>query len=483
MSSLLTLTRAARLVGSSRAALQKKIKNGELETFEGMVRAEDLLRVFPDVRLEDNAVFERLARIKDEAYSRRVREHLLPDASVLAARLSALTREHARVTDERERYRRLLNELPDRLLEFSRGDGLAAAGELRRWLQQELARAMPPAPPLSVHDSLLRLVTAQVRVRPSGHEFLLDGTDSLLDAALRAGIAVDYGCRNASCGRCRARVLAGEVKQIRPSASGNEVTVTAANECLLCCCTAVTDVELQVNEARAPADIPLQHLTGWVHAMRRPRADLMVLGLETTRAERLRFLAGQSLTLLHNETIVGEYAIASCPCESGALQFHIRARPGDEFAQYLFNGVNYGDTVTLHGPRGDFLSPTEHSGPLVGIVWENGFAPIKSMVEHVLAAETAESIHLYWLAANDEGIYQRNLCRAWADALDDVTFTPLVTPAERVQAVLAPLLAATPSVIEAKTYVAGPEAFLDQAVAALRVAGAPSARVRRLLVP
>ena len=47
MSQLLTLSRAARLIGVRRGALQGKIRSGELATFEGMVSAEDLQRAFP----------------------------------------------------------------------------------------------------------------------------------------------------------------------------------------------------------------------------------------------------------------------------------------------------------------------------------------------------------------------------------------------------------------------------------------------------
>lgn len=471
MSSLLTLTRAARLVGISRGALQKKIKSGQLPTFEGMVRAEDLTRVYPDTRLEDSTVFERLARIKDEAYTRRVREHILPDANVLAARLSVLTREHARVSDELGRYRQLLGRVVERLA------GISTAGELRAWLEHELAQALPaaPAPTLSARDSLLRLVTAHVRMQPSGHEFLVEGADTLLDAALRFGIAVDYGCHDASCGRCRARVVSGEVKATRSTAS-------TPGECLMCCHTAVTDVVLVAPEAHTPKDVPLQHVTAWVQTMRRPRADLMVLGIDTGRAERLRFLAGQSVTLASGETLTGEYAIASCPCESGTLQFHIRHDPADPFAEHLFNTMRYGDSVTLHGPRGDFVLPSEAAGPIVCLAWETGFAPTKSLIEHALAAETAESVRLYWAAGSEEGLYLRNLCRAWADALDDFVFEPLVTSLDAVGKAFAPLLQREPSLKESHIYVAGPPAFIEQAGAVLHAAGVSPPQLRVLTV-
>lgn len=105
MPQLLTLSRAARLVGVSRGALQSKIRSGELAAFEGMVSAEDLLRAYPELKLEDHAALERFERIKDAAFARRERERLLPSTEVLVARLTEMSRERAQAQAQLEHYR------------------------------------------------------------------------------------------------------------------------------------------------------------------------------------------------------------------------------------------------------------------------------------------------------------------------------------------------------------------------------------------
>ena len=115
MSQLLTLSRAARLIGVRRGALQGKIRSGELATFEGMVSAEDLQRAFPQAKLEDNAGLERLERIKDAAFAQRMRERLLPNAEVLAARLTAMSTERSQVEARLEHYRAVVEELQGKL--------------------------------------------------------------------------------------------------------------------------------------------------------------------------------------------------------------------------------------------------------------------------------------------------------------------------------------------------------------------------------
>jgi hypothetical protein len=95
MSHLLPLSRVAKLVGQPRHALQEMIRGGVLATFDGMVELDELLRVFPDVKWDDDAEFRRVQEIKDKAFAKRVLERALPDKDVLVARLNALGNDYA----------------------------------------------------------------------------------------------------------------------------------------------------------------------------------------------------------------------------------------------------------------------------------------------------------------------------------------------------------------------------------------------------
>jgi CDP-4-dehydro-6-deoxyglucose reductase len=71
-------------------------------------------------------------------------------------------------------------------------------------------------------DNVLKLLAAKVKLQPSGHDYFVEGKESLLDAALRAGFHVDYGCSSGNCGACKCRILgarrAGYVSMITSSA-------------------------------------------------------------------------------------------------------------------------------------------------------------------------------------------------------------------------------------------------------------------------
>jgi len=473
----LTLSRAARLVGVRRGALQSKIRSGELAAFEGMVSEENLLRAYPEARLEDNAVLERLEAIKEAAFARRVREHVLPRAEVLMARLAELGREQAAAQAELERTREILAELRARLREPGEGRRLAA------WLDEQLAAAAPGGPLLLAHESLLRIMSAHVQVNPSGHEFFVDGNDSLLEAALRAGLSLDYGCSIGSCGKCKARVVSGQVHRLHHSDYAFTAAEKAAGTVLMCCHTAATDLVIEAREAHGAADMPQQTIDARVKAVSPMGDDMRLLHLQTPRSNRLRFLAGQSVRLSLGDGTEATFPVASCPCDERNLHFHLRRRAGDAFVEQVFAGLKDVDTVRVEGPQGEFVLDEASARPLVFVAFDTGFAPVKSLIEHAMALDTAETLQLVWGTSGERGHYLDNLCRAWSDALDNFRYDPLVAaphaPDEaRAHAVLQPVLQAHPRLEDVDVYVAGPASCVQALEAQLIALGLPHAQLR-----
>jgi CDP-4-dehydro-6-deoxyglucose reductase len=489
----LTLSRAARLIGVRRGALQSKIRSGELATFEGMVSVADLQRAYPQASLTDSTELERMEGIKDAAFARRLREQLLPNADVLAARLTAMSTERAQVETRLAHYREIVDALRRKLREIGEsGSPRAAAAGLLDWLERHLEPdphsaygAHDPhgaqARRLRMQQDLLRIMTAHVQIKPSGHEFFVDGNDSLLEAALRAGLALDYGCSAGSCGKCKARVLSGQVQKTRHSDYVLSAAEKGAGVMLMCCNTAVVDLVIEAAEAHGAADMPLQDIEARVKSISPIAQDMRLLHLQTPRSNRLRFLAGQSVSL---QLAGGERAscpVASCPCDDRNLQFHVRRRAGDAFAERVFEGLNATDSVRVEGPRGTFVLDEESSRPLVFIAVDSGFAPIKSLIEHAMALEAAESLSLYWIASARGGHYLDNLCRSWGDALDDFRYVPLTLEGaasrEAIERLLQPILNNHPGLRDCDVYVAGPPALAQVAEFALLEHGLPQAQL------
>ncbi|BAN35871.1 ferredoxin [Sulfuricella denitrificans skB26] len=491
MPQLLNLSRAARLVGVTRVALQKKIKDGVLASFDGTVAAEDLLRVYPDVQFEDNTAFERVAQIKEKAFGKRVFERTLPDKEVLAARLTGLSKELAETKVSLSQYQAIVDGLEKQLREWGNGgeEVQAAAASLRMWVHQELAArdAQAGLPNLTIRDSFLRVMAAHVKIQPSGHEFFVEGADTLLEAALRAGLALNYGCSNGNCGQCKARVVSGQVMKVRPHDYVLSAADKASGCALMCSNTAVTDVVIEAGEAHLASDIPLQHITAHVKSIEQAGDDMLILNLQTPRNNRLRFLAGQNATLQLGHALSAEFPVASCPCDDRNLQFHIRNLRGNPFADYVATRLTEGEAVAVEGPKGSFVLHEDSTRPLIFIAFGAGFAPVKSLMEHAMALDVAESVHLYWVVSREVNLYFSNLPRAWADALDNFQYTPLVagtdleTAVGRQESLVGGLLQ---RIVDDylvlggfDVHVAGPESLVDAARKWLLGHGLPDAQL------
>lgn len=475
---LLTLTRAARLVGVTRAALQKKIKNGELPTFEGMVQPTDLLRVYPETRLEDNTVMEQITRIKDDAFAARVREHVLPTPEVLAERLTGLGKELAEMRGLVERYKNVIEWLYNKFGEHEKSDNgelKSAMATLQLWLRHELEKGSLKTDymqSLAVKESFLRLMTAHVHLLPSQHEFFVEGSDTILDAALRAGLPLRYGCSNGQCGLCLATIVSGKTLPVRHHDFVPGEAKKNPGQVLLCMHTAVSDLVIEAQEIGSLQDIPPQQIAARVKNLEPLDASTMRLQLQTPQAKRLQFLAGQQVTLEVGNGIEANHPVASCPCEDRHLQFHIRKISGNRFSDYVFRKLKIDDIVSIAGPKGEFVLNDVSPRSLIFIAHGNGFAPIKSLIEHAMALDAAENMHLYWIA-QENGHYLHNLCRAWADALDNFHYTPLVDDTNESIQALHRVEEDHPELTGFDVYAAGPEAFVAAAKNLLRVRGLP----------
>jgi CDP-4-dehydro-6-deoxyglucose reductase len=482
MSQWLTLSRAAHLLGISRVALQKRIRDGELPSFDGMVTVDDVQRAWPQLDLDESGSFEKTRAIREDAFARRLRERVLPTQEALAQRLFAQGQELAELQRTLTRYHTLLEALRARL------DAAPppVAADLAQLLDEGLARALSaPAPGEDVValDAMLRVMSAHVTVKPSGREFFVEGSETLLKAALRAGLSPNYGCGNGVCGLCKARVVAGETRSVAPSDYRFSEAEKAQDHVLMCACTALSsDLVLEVLEAGAPEDIPEQRIVAKLRRIDTLSADVMRLHLQTPRSNRLRFLAGQRVTLGiragvgDGSDVHGEFSVASCPCDDRNLIFHVsrhdRRAASADFSACLFDGrIRIADDVSVWGPWGSFVLENTSPRPLVFIAVEDGFAPINSLIEHAIAVDAAESITLYWASAQPGGQYLPNQCRAWAEALDEFSYRALGVDE------LPAVLAANTALAQSDVYLAGAAPSIDAIATALLAAGMPPARL------
>lgn len=486
MSHQVTIWRAAQLLGVARGVLQSQVRDGLLVLKEGLVSIDSLLSLYPNVQLLESGLLERVGQIRDDAFGEPVRERLLPSQEVLAQRVLAQSQELADVRRHLQRYHGLVIELQKSVRErLAQGPADAAWRELEQQVTQGLAKALATESVdlLEVMDDMLKVMTAQVTVRPSGHEFSVEGHANLLQSGLHSGLKLNYGCGDGSCGMCKVRVISGEVVKTQNFDYALSETEKAQGYVLMCCHTAGSgELTLEMLEASGPQDIPEQHIVAHVRAVSELAPDTRLLHLQSPRTHRLRFLAGQSVLLGWNMPGQGDmhttYPIGSCPCDDRNLLFFIGRNESDELARHLFAGdIKAGAAMTVLGPSGEFVLNDGHRA-LVFAACDTGFVPIKSLIEHALSLDAAPSLSLFWLATRSDGHFLDNHCRAWSEALDQfeyelVSHSDVTIGARQIaQSMRADLFD-----IDCDFYLAGPQTFVAALHDELRAAGVAAAQI------
>ena len=321
----------------------------------------------------------------------------------------------------------------------------------------------------------------KIIVRPSGHSFEGEPSETLLQAGLRAGLNLGHSCATGSCGECRARLLRGSVSPLGHCDYRLNEHDTQQGWFLMCSSRADGDVEIEARESGSAAEMPEQRIQAKVSKIERLQAEVVQLSIRTPRSGGLRFLAGQGVTLSFEGLRPQTLPIASCPCDSVHLRFHVRRRAGDPFSEFVFRGLRRGTDVELHGPCGEFTLDEESTRPLVLIAWESGFAPVSSLIDHAIRRDENRSIDLYWLSAIPRGHYLSNYCRAWRDVLDDFRYHSVdLAPAgeERLERVVERIIRVHTSLMDNDYYLVVPQSSIGPARKAFLEAGVPETRVR-----
>jgi CDP-4-dehydro-6-deoxyglucose reductase, E3 len=468
MPQLLPLSRAARLAGVTRSELQKKLRDNNIEAFEGKITVSNLLAIYPDADLESDPVFERIQQIKADARPKRdYSDGWLPEPEVLMTRLKEINSVLMRTKSSLNYAEQLLKETLQRLAHARALNGeqrLATVDELFGWLEHKVSAEMPhhdARAALFARDAFLKVLAPSVRILSTGHEFFVEGRDSLLEAGLKSGLHLQYGCSSGNCGSCKARLVSGKATQIRAHDYVLSAREREAGYILACSWTAVTDVVIEAIEARTPSELPIQEIRAGVDRIERLADDVAILRLVTPRTNTLRFMAGQWVTLTDEDDNSAGYPLASCPCDGRHLQVFVRRREGNRFAAGVFDGSLATQVIHVQGPYGDFVLREDTTDPVVFVAMGDGIAPIKSLVEHAISIDSAEWMHLYLLDEPAWSTYVRNLCRSWRDALDQFQFT-LLPAGTTVPEIVDQIGIEHADAARSLVYVAGPAARVQE---------------------
>ncbi len=322
------------------------------------------------------------------------------------------------------------------------------------------------------------------RVRLHGSEigFPIAPDQSVLDAALAAGVPLAHNCRSGNCGACLARLHAGEVAY--PDGEPDALRGEAADQAVLCQARARSDLVIDARLPEAKADIRVKNLPARVAGLDRLCHDVIRLRLKLPASERLEYRAGQYIEILLRDGRRRAFSIANAPGDDALLELHIRLVPGGSFTEYVFNEMRPKAMIRLEGPFGHFHLREEGDRPVILMGGGTGFAPLKGMIEHAIAAGLNRPMHLFWGARSRRDLYQHGLALAWAERHDWLHYTPVLSDPMELDAwagetglVTGAVLARYPDLSDFDLYMSGPPAMVAAARPAFLAHGLPEERL------
>lgn len=220
--------------------------------------------------------------------------------------------------------------------------------------------------------------------------------DTLLRAALRAGVGLSYECNSGGCGGCKFELLAGDIETLWADAPGLGERDRRRGRHLACQCRAVGDVTIKA--ASGAEYVPVV----------RPRRRRAVLTGSTDITHDLRefrfrsegpadFLPGQFAMLdLPGLASSRAYSLANTPNEEGEWHFQIRRVAQGQGTATLFDTLQPGAAIGLDGPYGVAYLRPEPARDIVCVAGGSGLAPMISIARGAAEAGMLASRRLYF---------------------------------------------------------------------------------------
>lgn len=267
----------------------------------------------------------------------------------------------------------------------------------------------------------------QVTIQSSGHTFSVEPSETVLDAALRQGIILPYGCRNGQCGSCMGDVITGSVGYCNGLPPALDADAAGRNKALFCQARPDSDLSIKIREVDAARDIEIRTLPCRVTRLEHLAHDVVRIYLKIPESARIQFLAGQYIDVLLKDHAPRAFSIANAPHDDDLIELHIRIVSGGFFSAQVFNQMQEKAMLRIRGPLGTFFLREDSQRPAILIGGGTGFAPLKGMLEHAFYTSVDKPLHLFWGVRAGRDLYLDKLPQQWLQTHAHFRYTPVLS--------------------------------------------------------
>lgn len=144
-------------------------------------------------------------------------------------------------------------------------------------------------------------------------------------------------------------------------------------------------------------------------------------------AKYMDYKPGQYLQVI---SAAGElsYSIANAPLGSHQYELHIRHNKDNPANQQLLAEIKKNGEVKICVPEGNcHLDKLQDNKPILFIAGGTGFAPIKAMIEQLLATGDTRAFELFWGARSQSDLYMDEKVMQWQAHVEHFRYYSLLS--------------------------------------------------------
>ena len=244
-----------------------------------------------------------------------------------------------------------------------------------------------------------------VCLQSDGRSFNCAPGQTVLAAALAAGVDLQYECASGSCGSCRARLVEGAVASRWLDAPGLSERDRRKGDRILCCQSVPqTDCTIQVRVGDSAPPVRPSVLRASVRELRLLNNDVVHLVLEAHG--HVAFLPGQFMLFdLPGGFGRRAYSMANLADDTGRLEFIVKRKPGGRASDVIFDSLRAGDRLDLEGPYGRAWLRNDSERDIVLLAGGSGLAPIWSIAQGALQRSPKRRLRLYFGVNRGEDLF------------------------------------------------------------------------------
>lgn len=186
----------------------------------------------------------------------------------------------------------------------------------------------------------------------------------------------------------------------------------------------------------------------------RPLTD-SIIELILSPDQYIDYQAGQYLKI-NCDNDAFSFSIANAPLGSHKYELHIRHEQGNPYNQTLFAQIKQEGQVSLSLPFGECHINRLQQQPIIFIAGGTGFAPVKAMIEQLLAMGDTRPFNLYWGARSQSDLYMEDKVKQWQTHVGHFNYMSLLPGTSRESLVSVVTTAHQQKLFDHQIVLAGP---------------------------